>query len=59
MNKIYQIIKLSKRNFSHININFYTQNGELHKVKGKVGDSLLELARKEGLNLEGIINNAK
>ena len=36
-----------------VNVTFMDKDGERHKVKGKVGDNILYLAHRYGIELEG------
>lgn len=48
--------RLLIRNISYIDVTFHNADGSIKKAKGKVGQTLLSLAHKENVNLEGTFN---
>lgn len=48
--------RLLIRNISYIDVTFHNADGSIKKAKGEVGQTLLSLAHKENVNLEGTFN---
>lgn len=41
------------RNFSRVNVTFVDKNGKKFDIRGKIGDNVLYLAHRYGIEMEG------